>query len=35
MQAEADVDVTDPLISRELKRLVDSAVPRNPRRAFP
>jgi hypothetical protein len=33
IQAEPDVDVNDPLISRELEMLVYSAVP--PRRRFP
>ncbi len=33
-QNETEVDLTDPLISRELETLVDSAVLRNPRR-FP
>ena len=33
MQAEIDGDVTDPLISRQLESLVDSAFPQNPRRA--
>ena len=31
MQSEAEFDVTDPLISRELRTLVDSALPRPPR----
>jgi len=34
MQAEAEVGLNDPLISRELQTLVDSAIPRQPRR-FP
>ncbi|MFI5089155.1 MAG: hypothetical protein ACHP7P_03750 [Terriglobales bacterium] len=33
-QAEAEVGLGDPLISRELQTLVDSAIPRQPRR-FP
>jgi hypothetical protein len=32
-QNEAKVDLTDPLISRELETLVDSAVLRHPRRS--
>ena len=34
MPAEAEVSLSDPLISRELQTLVDSAVPRQPHR-FP
>jgi len=32
MQAEAEVSLSDPRISRELQTLVDSAIPRQPRR---
>ena len=34
IQEEAEVSLRDPLINRELQTLVDSAIPRQPRR-FP
>ena len=32
MQAEAEASLSDPLINRQLQTLVDSAIPREPRR---
>ena len=31
IQSETEIDVSDPLINRELRTLVDSALPRPPR----
>jgi len=35
MQNEAEFDLTDPVIRRELQTLVDSALPRPPRPTSP